>query len=220
MTDHTTIQKSDGSYIEVPEPKTVAVPVTVPEDVEQTARGRHELDAAQGHNFDFDDPELQLEAYLRDYIDVEPVFLTRHVEHPEYNTPLTHALYSCVSEAHYEMIKAEVDTRPDVTNIQEFVRKAVLDALHRPVTDGGKPATQIPPSVDRFNSDQRTLYGLISSVGEIPAGQLYDRYAEKIDEPKTKRTVRNYLTELEEEGMIESVGKKRGRRYRLPSGVE
>jgi hypothetical protein len=44
-------------------------------------------------------------------------------------------------------------------------------------------------------------------------GDLYDQYTAEVENPKTKRMVRNYLQKLTHYNLIESIGKHRGRRY-------
>jgi hypothetical protein len=43
---------------------------------------------------------------------------------------------------------------------------------------------------------------------------LYERYCEEVDEPKTKRTMRNYLTKMCQYNLIVADGENRGRTYR------
>ncbi|WP_226005025.1 hypothetical protein [Natrinema salinisoli] len=121
--------ETDGSPRNQPARTTVPVPVTVPESVEHAARERHERAKQQEHTFDLSDERLQLEDYLRDYVAIEPQFLTRDVTHTEYGEPLTRALYTCVTEDQYEAIVDAVNVSEDAANVQEFVRNAVSKSL-------------------------------------------------------------------------------------------
>jgi Cdc6-like AAA superfamily ATPase len=49
----------------------------------------------------------------------------------------------------------------------------------------------------------------------VSPGALYEAYCERVDDAKTKRTVRNYCSKLEQYNLILAEGQKRGRRYRL-----
>jgi hypothetical protein len=49
----------------------------------------------------------------------------------------------------------------------------------------------------------------------LEAGVPRRRRRERVDEPKTKRTIRNYCSKLEQYNLIRAEGQKRGRRYRL-----
>lgn len=68
-------------------------------------------------------------------------------------------------------------------------------------------------NIEKLTDDQRILYEIISDAGDIAPGDLYERYEERADDPKTKRMVRNYLTKLVHYNLIEAVGKDRGRIY-------
>jgi len=70
-------------------------------------------------------------------------------------------------------------------------------------------------NIEKLTDDQRILYEIIADTGEIEPGDLYDRYEERADNPKTKRMVRNYLTKLTHYNLIEATGSDRGRRYQL-----
>ncbi|APW96509.1 AAA family ATPase [Halobiforma lacisalsi AJ5] len=63
--------------------------------------------------------------------------------------------------------------------------------------------------------DQRVLYDVIAAEGEIEPGDLYAEYERRVDDPKTERTLRNYLTKMVHYDLIEAVGKRRGRTYRV-----
>ncbi|WP_049928800.1 Cdc6/Cdc18 family protein [Halopiger goleimassiliensis] len=62
---------------------------------------------------------------------------------------------------------------------------------------------------------QRVLYDVIAEAGEIEPGDLYAAYERRVEEPKTRRTLRNYLTKMVHYDLIEAVGKRRGRSYRI-----
>lgn len=70
-------------------------------------------------------------------------------------------------------------------------------------------------NTEKLTDDQQILYEIIADTGDIAPGDLYDRYEERADDPKTKRMVRNYLTKLTHYNLIEATGSDRGRRYQL-----
>ena len=72
-------------------------------------------------------------------------------------------------------------------------------------------------TVDKLTRDQRTLYEIITDHGEISPSDLYAEYEKQIEEPKTKRMLRNYLNKLEHYKLIVSSGKTRGRVYSVRS---
>ncbi|WP_290817972.1 Cdc6/Cdc18 family protein [Halovivax sp.] len=73
-------------------------------------------------------------------------------------------------------------------------------------------------TVESLLDHQRVLYDLVDEAGEIAPGELYERYEAYVDEPKTRRTLRNYLTKMVHYDLIEAVGEKRGRTYRIVDG--
>ncbi len=68
-------------------------------------------------------------------------------------------------------------------------------------------------TVDRLTEHQQVLYDVITDAGEIGASDLYAAYRERVTDPKTKRTMRNYLQKLERYNLITAQGKTKGRTY-------
>ncbi|RQG98015.1 Cdc6/Cdc18 family protein [Natrarchaeobius chitinivorans] len=62
---------------------------------------------------------------------------------------------------------------------------------------------------------QRVLYDVIADAGEIEPGELYATYERRVESPKSRRMLRNYLTKMVHYDLIEAVGKRRGRTYRV-----
>ncbi|WP_247731272.1 Cdc6/Cdc18 family protein [Halovivax limisalsi] len=69
-------------------------------------------------------------------------------------------------------------------------------------------------TLESLPAHQRTLYDVIAERGETEPGELYETYEERVDDPKTRRTVRNYLTKMAHYDLVEATGEKRGRTYR------
>jgi orc1/cdc6 family replication initiation protein len=67
---------------------------------------------------------------------------------------------------------------------------------------------------EKLTADQRTLYEIVAERGGIAPGELYERYTERVGNPKTKRMVRNYLRKLRHYNLIAAEGENRGRTYR------
>ncbi|USZ70377.1 Cdc6/Cdc18 family protein [Natronosalvus halobius] len=70
-------------------------------------------------------------------------------------------------------------------------------------------------TIDGLIEHQRVLYDVIDEAGEIEPRALYAEYERRVDDPKTSRTLRNYLTKMVHYDLIEAVGSKRGRTYRV-----
>ncbi|TYL35812.1 AAA family ATPase, partial [Natronococcus pandeyae] len=70
-------------------------------------------------------------------------------------------------------------------------------------------------SIETLIHHQRVLYRIIEDHGEIEPSKLYDAYRERVEEPKSDRTVRNYLTKMVHYNLIIADGTSRDRIYRL-----
>ena len=68
-------------------------------------------------------------------------------------------------------------------------------------------------NVEKLNEHQRILYSLVCDAGEIAPGTLYSRYRSAVEEPRTKRTCRNYLSKLQRYNLVDASGEGRSRRY-------
>ena len=69
-------------------------------------------------------------------------------------------------------------------------------------------------NTEKLTADQRTIYEIITERDTISPGELYERYVERVSEPKTKRMVRNYLRKLRHYNLVVAEGENRGRTYR------
>jgi cell division control protein 6 len=68
-------------------------------------------------------------------------------------------------------------------------------------------------TVDALTPHQETLFELVDEAGEIAPGELYERYADAVAEPKSRRTVRKYLSKMDQYNLVDARGEKRGRTY-------
>ena len=71
--------------------------------------------------------------------------------------------------------------------------------------------------VDTLTPHQRTLYEIVEERGEISPSDLYEEYRSRTDDPKTDRTVRNYLSKMDQYDVIRAEGTSRNRTYRSVS---
>ncbi|WP_224271021.1 Cdc6/Cdc18 family protein [Haloprofundus salinisoli] len=86
------------------------------------------------------------------------------------------------------------------------------EIVHEAVPDGREEIRR--STADKLREHQRVLYEILLDSGEMSPGDLYDEYCEHVDEPKTKRTVRNYLQKMEQYRLVVAQGEKRARTYR------
>lgn len=71
--------------------------------------------------------------------------------------------------------------------------------------------------IDKLTPHQKTLHDILQKEGELTASELYSEYESEVDDPKTERTMRNYLAKMERYDLVIRKGEKRGRTYRLKS---
>jgi orc1/cdc6 family replication initiation protein len=90
--------------------------------------------------------------------------------------------------------------------------RITTDVVHQAVPEGREDVRQ--KTVDQLTPHQLALYEILQKKGESSPGELYEAYAERVEDPKTRRTVRNYLSKMEQYGLVLSDGEKRGRTYR------
>jgi orc1/cdc6 family replication initiation protein len=96
---------------------------------------------------------------------------------------------------------------------QEGADTITNDILHDAIPGGKQEVRQ--KAVSQLTPHQHVLYEILQEEGELSPGELYDHYTERVDEPKTKRTVRNYLSKMDQYRLVVSEGKNRARTYRV-----
>lgn len=72
-------------------------------------------------------------------------------------------------------------------------------------------------TINRLTPHQKTLYNIINEAEEINPPTLYEQYSNLVEDPKTERTVRNYLAKLEHYNLIIAEGNTKARVYRARS---
>lgn len=72
----------------------------------------------------------------------------------------------------------------------------------------------ITNNVESRTEHHQSLLRLIEEAGQIAPGELYEKYSTKVDDPKSERTIRDYLTKLEQNDLISAEGSTRNRMYR------
>lgn len=127
----------------------------------------------------------------------------------------------CVSRAQLSTIAdaAAGNARDAISILRSAARHAERDDAET-ITDGvieraipEARAEVRQKNVEKLDEHQRLLYSLVCDAGEIAPGTLYSRYETSVDDPRTKRTCRNYLSKLERYNLLESHGQGRSRRY-------
>jgi len=70
-------------------------------------------------------------------------------------------------------------------------------------------------SLERLTAHQRTLYDLLVAAGALSPGELHERYAERVSEPRSRRTIVTYLQKMDRYGLVEATGTTKNRTYRV-----
>ena len=113
------------------------------------------------------------------------------------------------------------DARAAIGILRNAARKAQYDSVDR-ITDEIID-TSIPDAreemhqqnVDRLTPDQRAVYEIIEQEGSVTPSELYQQYSSEVDDPKTDRTVRNYLSKMVQYNLITAEGSSHDRMYKL-----
>lgn len=70
---------------------------------------------------------------------------------------------------------------------------------------------------DKLTPDQQLLLDIINEQGDISPSDLYDLYKERVEDPKSDRTIRDYLSKMRHYNLVEAEGEKRARTYHVKS---
>lgn len=127
----------------------------------------------------------------------------------------------CISQEQLSMIAeaAAGDARDAISILRSSARHAELndnEVIKNQYIDEAIPEARAEirqKNVERLNEHQRILYDAISEDGPIQPSELYSKYSNLVDDPRTKRTCRNYLSKLQRYNLIEAHGEGRSRVY-------
>lgn len=107
------------------------------------------------------------------------------------------------------------DARVAIRTLRELLTEREL-AFSREAVDEALPAARDQlrqKSLDALNPHQRTLYQLITEHAPVNPQTLYAQYRDRVEEPRTERTLRAYLSKLEQYNLIDSEGETSRRTY-------
>lgn len=71
-------------------------------------------------------------------------------------------------------------------------------------------------SLEKLNKHQKEVYQILQEEGSLKMGELFDIYRTRIDDNRSKRTLRRYLNKMESYNVIRVDGEKKGKVYSLP----
>lgn len=132
-------------------------------------------------------------------------------------------LTSAVDRTHLEHIAdaAAGDARIAIGILRNAARdaeRAGREELTAGLVEGAIPEARQQvrrTNLETLTEHQRVLYDVIDEYGEVDPGELYGQYQERVNDPRTKRTVRNHLQKMVHYDLVVADGEKRARTYRI-----
>jgi Cdc6-like AAA superfamily ATPase len=113
------------------------------------------------------------------------------------------------------------DARVGISILRSAARKAdradretVTDDVLDEAIPAGRTAVH-RKNLETLTPHQRALYDAVDEAGAIEPAPLYEAYRERVDDPKTDRTVRNYLAKMVQYDLFVAEGTSRDRVYRV-----
>ncbi len=116
---------------------------------------------------------------------------------------------------------ANGNARDAIAALEGAAQRAVEDGTERiesdHVTSAIATASQNvrKETLNRLNDHQRAIYELIATAGPLSPGTIYERYRERMTDPRSQRTVRKYVRKLEQYDLLAATGAAQNREYRL-----
>ncbi len=89
--------------------------------------------------------------------------------------------------------------------------KITRDLVNKCIPEAKKEKKQ--RDVEKLNKHQKILYKIIKEEKELKPRELYKKYGEKTDKPKSERSLRKYLKKMEHYNLIQTEGDGRWRKY-------
>jgi orc1/cdc6 family replication initiation protein len=100
-------------------------------------------------------------------------------------------------------------SKADRENYEQITDDILLDAA----TDARAQIKQ--KSLDSLTPHQRVVYNIVRDHGPLGPSEIHDRYTDEVDDPRTKRTVRTYLSKMAQYNLLKAEGSSRDREYSL-----
>ena len=70
-------------------------------------------------------------------------------------------------------------------------------------------------SLNSLTPHQRVVHKIVRKHGPLGPSEIHERYSEDVEDPRTKRTIRTYLSKMEQYNLLEAEGTSRDREYSL-----
>jgi Cdc6-like AAA superfamily ATPase len=69
--------------------------------------------------------------------------------------------------------------------------------------------------VANLTPDQVAVFEVVRELGPVSPGDIYDAYRERVDDPKSERSVRSYLSKMQQYDLLDGSGTSRSRVYEV-----
>ena len=70
-------------------------------------------------------------------------------------------------------------------------------------------------SLDSLTPHQQAVYDVVRDHGPLGPSEIHARYTEAVEDPRTKRTVRTYLSKMTQYNLLDAKGTSRDREYEI-----
>jgi len=98
-------------------------------------------------------------------------------------------------------------SRADRNHCEYITDEILLDAA----TDARAKIKQ--KNIDSLTPHQRVVFEIVREHGPCGPSEIFAHYSERVDGPRTKRTVRTYLSKMTQYNLLEAEGTSRDREY-------
>ena len=130
---------------------------------------------------------------------------------------VSHDQLACIADA------AAGDARVAIGILRSAARQAQEDdaekisfqMIHEAIPEAKTEIRQ--KNIEQLPPHQRTLYEIVREHDSLKPPDLYEQYRNRVEDPRSDRTVRNYLSKLAHYNLIKKEGDGRGRTYCLPA---
>jgi orc1/cdc6 family replication initiation protein len=93
-------------------------------------------------------------------------------------------------------------------------RERITDDILRDAADDARAQIK-QKNLDSLTPHQQVVYDIVRDHGPIGPSEIHDCYTEEVEDPRTKRTVRTYLSKMTQYNLLEAEGTSRDREYSL-----
>ena len=133
-----------------------------------------------------------------------------------------------IAEAELETIAddASGDARVAIATLRIAAKQAERENAEQITTDRVEAAAPNArqeirqKNLESLTDHQRTVYDVIKEYGEISPNDLYSEYRTRMENPKSDRTVRNYLKKMQRYNLVTAEGSTQDRLYRCVESNE